>query len=193
MTMAIEKPAATDWDSLSLQEQFIRAMGGAATAVTIVTTNGEHGKLGQTVSAMSSLSSDPMSALVCINRKSPIAEAIEGNGVFAINILGRQHDHVADTFAGRPWPGKDRWDWTCGVWDEAPSTSPKLIDALAVFDCVPDQVIPYGTHNIYIGKVNWVSAEPQDPLVYHKRRYGKPLPVPPSEFADYPGSGPTYL
>src|SRR4051812_9405794 len=51
---------------------FIDAMSRGVTGVTVVTTSGELGDFGQTVSAMCSVSADPPLLLVCINRKSPI-------------------------------------------------------------------------------------------------------------------------
>lgn len=173
-----------------LRDAFIQAMGRAATGVTVVGTGNRTDRFAQTVSAMCSVSADPETLLVCIHRKSPLNEAISRNGYFAVSVLGRQHDHVADTFAGRPWPGKERWDFTCGQWTEMPSGSPVIDDAIASFDCRVRQVVECGTHFIYFGAVTSVGGQPGEPLTYFDRTYCKPEPVPPSEFADYPGSGP---
>src|SRR5436305_1069653 len=116
-------------------ESFVRAMGGAATGVTVVATDGPGGRAAQTVSAMCSVSADPALVLVCLHGRSPVNDAIDTNRAFCVNVLATQHDHVADTFAGRPWPGKERWDFTCGHWDVAPSGAPRVHDAVASFDC----------------------------------------------------------
>jgi len=179
-------PAARPFDP------FIAAMGVVATGVTVVATAGATGRFAQTVSAMCSVSADPRLVLVCINSRSPINEAIHANGVFTVNVLGSQHDHVADTFAGRPWPGKEPWDFSCGEWEPAPSGSPRIIDAVASFDCTIHQVVEAGTHRVYIGLVTNVETHGGDPLIYSAQTYAKPLPVPPSVFDDFPGSGPTY-
>ncbi|MFF5792884.1 flavin reductase family protein [Paeniglutamicibacter sp. NPDC012692] len=173
-----------------LRTLFVEAMGRTATGVTVVGTDGPAGRLAQTVSAMCSVSADPESLLVCVHRKSPLNEAIARHGVFSVSVLGVQHDHVADTFAGRPWPGKERWDFTCGKWVSLPSGSPAVEDALAIFDCSVRQVVECGSHFIYFGNVLHAGGQPGEPLTYHARTYGKPLPVPPSQFDDYPGSGP---
>src|SRR5436190_4986272 len=57
--------------------EFVDAMSRAATGVTVVTSDGIAGRFGQTVSAMCSVSADPPTLLVCINRKSPICDAIQ--------------------------------------------------------------------------------------------------------------------
>jgi flavin reductase len=176
----------------TLRDDFIRAMGRAVTGVTIVGTGTPQERIAQTVSAMCSVTADPETLLVCVNRKSPLNEAITRNGYFSVSVLGRKHDHVADTFAGRPWPGKERWDFTCGDWSDAPSGAPIISDALANFDCQVQQVVESGTHFVYFGRVTAVGGEECEPLTYHSRSYGTHEVVPPSEFEDYPGSGPAH-
>ena len=61
-------------------EDFVAAMGLAATGVSVVTTDGPAGRFGLTVSAVSSVSAEPPLVLVCINRKSPAMAAVEAPG-----------------------------------------------------------------------------------------------------------------
>ena len=81
-------------------------MSHAVSGVHIVTTDGPGGRLGLTVSAMVSLSADPPMLLVCINRRSPICNAILANRCFMVNVLSDRQRHVADTFSGRPQAGE---------------------------------------------------------------------------------------
>ena len=53
-------------------------------AVTIVTTDGEKGRGGFTATAVASVTDDPPTVLVCINKQNQINEIIKDNGVFAI-------------------------------------------------------------------------------------------------------------
>jgi flavin reductase len=177
-------------ETIGLREGFVAAMGKAATGVTVVATDGRAGRVAQTVSAMCSVCADPPTLLVCIHDRSPVNEAVDANGVFAVSVLATHHDHVADTFAGRPWPGKDRWDFTCGRWDAAPSGSPQLTDAIASFDCRPRQTVFAGTHRIYVAEVMSVVSHDGSPLVYVDREYGRPEPVEPSRFPDFPDAHP---
>ncbi|WP_030419154.1 flavin reductase family protein [Streptomyces sp. SCSIO 75703] len=174
------------------KDRFRAAMGAAATGVTVVATGGPLGRFAQTVSAMCSVSEEPPTLLVCVNRRSPLNEAIRAHGTFAVSVLGRQHDHVADTFAGRPWPGKERWDFTCGEWTHAPSGAPRLADAVASFDCAVDTRLTVGTHHIYVGLIHEVTADGGTPLVYSDRRYARPEAVAPSTFPAFPGAGPAH-
>lgn len=192
MSVSAQKPSAPPPPAEKSRDAFIGAMSAVATGVTVVATGGPAGRFAQTVSAMCSVSADPRLVLVCINERSPINDAIRAHQVFTVNVLGSQHDHVADTFAGRPWPGKDPWDFSCGEWEDAPSGAPRIADAVASFDCTVHNVVSAGTHLVYIGQVCDVVSHGGDPLIYTAQTYAKPLPVPPSVFPDYPGSGPTY-
>ncbi|HWN32195.1 MAG TPA: flavin reductase family protein [Pseudonocardia sp.] len=182
---------------------FVEALGRIATGVTVVgSVHPGHpdghpdgradgsGWVAQTVSAMCSVSVQPPLILVCVNRRSPINAVIERSGVFCVSALATQHDHVADTFAGRPWPGKDRWDFTCGHWEAAPSGAPRLTDALAAFDCAVHSVVAAGTHLVYLGAVREVVGGTGAPLVYANRGYAAPSPVSPSRFPEFPDAHP---
>lgn len=173
-----------------LADLFGRAVGTAVTGVTVVATDGPGGRAGQTVSAMCSVSHDPPMVLVCVNGRSPINDLITQNGVFCVNVLAIQHDHVADTFAGRPWAGKDRWDFSCGHWDGAESGSPRVRDAIASFDCTVHESIAAGTHNIFIGRVQAIETHQGTPLVYASHAYSRPEPIEPSVFHEYPDARP---
>nr|WP_269530312.1 flavin reductase [Asaia astilbis] len=50
------------------KEIFRDAMARLASAVTIITTDGENGRHGFTASAVCSVSDDPATLLVCVNR-----------------------------------------------------------------------------------------------------------------------------
>jgi flavin reductase (DIM6/NTAB) family NADH-FMN oxidoreductase RutF len=152
------------------QEHFIAAMGGAATGVSVVTTDGPEGRCGITVSAISSVSADPPLVLACVNRKSPAVKAIEGNRVFAINVLAARNRDFAETFAGRPVNGKP-FDFANHPWDRGETGAPLVSDATAVFECEVDQAYDAGTHRIFIGRVIAARCGDGEPLVYCNRQF----------------------
>ena len=94
---------------------FLTAMSGAVTQVSVVTTNGIAGRFGVTVSAFASVSADPPLVLVCINRRSPVVEAIEENGCFCVNLLDDRQSPVADCFSGRSDP-LTAYNFSCANW-----------------------------------------------------------------------------
>ena len=160
-----------------IRDRFIDGMSRAAASVVLVTTDGEHGKAGVTVSAMSSVSADSAkpSLLVCVHRLSPAAPAILANGVFCVNLLRDSQSWLSDTFAGRlKTETGDKFD--AGDWSTLSTGAPALADGLAAFDCTLRMATLYGTHYILVGEVEEaVVAEHGPALVYANRAYGSPV------------------
>lgn len=173
-----------------LSAAFVEAMGRVATGVAVVGAGGRDRRLAQTVSSMCSVSTEPPLLLVCLHRRSPVNAVIERTRLFCVSALATRHDHVADTFAGRPWPGKERWDFSCGDWEPARSGSPRLADALAAFDCALHSVVEAGSHLVHLGEVRDVVGSAGVPLVYVRRGYARPHPVQPSYFPEFPDAHP---
>lgn len=157
--VVIETPAA-----------FIDAMAAAATAVSIVTTDGEAGRFGITVSAVASVSAEPPLVLACINRRSPAAGAIAGNGRFCINMLNDRQAGLANCFAGRP-DDSESYDFGCAEWFAGATGAPVLDGAVAAFDCLLESAHDAGTHRIVIGRVASAVASAHPPLAYSRRCY----------------------
>lgn len=155
---------------------FVAAMAKAATGVSVVTTDGEAGRFGITVSAVSSVSAEPPMVLVCINRKSPAVAAIAANHRFAVNMLAGHQSGVARTFAGRPDRGFP-YDFSRHAWSEGSTGLPCLAEASARFECLLDSAIDAGTHRIFIGRVVAAAAGTVDPLVYTARDFRRPMPL----------------
>lgn len=158
------------WVPLESAERFIAAMGRAATGVSVVTTDGPVGRYGITVSAISSVSAEPPLVLACINRRSPVVPAIDGNGAMAVNVLAEHQQDIADTFAGRPGAGLP-YDFGCARWRADRTGSPVLVDAVAVFDCALEAAYDAGSHRIFIGRVVEALGGDGGPLVYAQRAY----------------------
>lgn len=173
-------------------QQFRAAISRMATPVTVVTSDGTSGRIGLTVSAMSLVSFDPPIVLVCIGRQSPANQLIQDNGTFRVNVLGRGHDHVSDTFAGRPWPGKEKWDFTCGDWELNAEYGPRLVDAVASVACRVHSVLSVGSHCVYLGEVAAARETDSEPLVYLRGAYCLPVPEPLSTFPEYPDAEPAH-
>ncbi len=86
-----------------LRARFLESMSRVASAVTVVTTDGDGGRFGVTVSSMTSVSADTTrpSLLVSIHHLSPAGEAIRKNRRFCANVLSGNQSFVSDLFSGR--------------------------------------------------------------------------------------------
>lgn len=160
-----------------MRADFIEAMARAGSGVSVVTTDGNGGKYGITVSALAPLSADmpQPTLLVCINQWSPAADAIKANQAFAVNLLTADQATLADIFAGRDatTPNEEA-RFAAARWHTADTGSPILSDGLVAFDCKLYQQTQVGTHYIFIGAVVAIhNPNKGEPLVYAQRSYGR--------------------
>jgi flavin reductase (DIM6/NTAB) family NADH-FMN oxidoreductase RutF len=159
--MALDAPA----------ESFVAAMAAAAFGVSIVTTDGNAGRYGLTVSAVSSVSAEPPLLLACINRKNLVEQAITKNQRFVVNLLSDQQSALAKMFAGRPEQG-EAYDFGAAKWTKEHGM-PVLQGAAANFVCNLESYSDAGTHRIFIGRVIHAMHNGALPLVYSHRTFGK--------------------
>jgi len=154
------------------RDAFLAAMRRAASCVTVVATDGGAGRHGCTVSAMSSVSADPPTLLVCIHRESAVAGAIRANGVFSVSLLGSAHRQVSEVFAGRVRTEIGS-KFACGLWGRLKTGAPVLADAPAAFDCRLADTLEVGSHLVAVGRVVATRADPAaaSPLVYSNQAY----------------------
>jgi len=157
-------------------KSFTNAMRHAVSGVSIVTTDGEYGRFGLTISSMTSVSADPPMLLVCINRSSAAHDAIATNRHFAVNVLTAHQQHVAAAFAGSAALGR-AYEFGSSDWSVTASGLPQLLDPAALFECELESAIEAGTHSIFLGRVVTASGRDIAPLAYSNREYGVPMPL----------------
>jgi len=152
---------------------FTDAMRHIATPVSVITTDGPGGRFGVTVSSVCTASADPPQMLACIHLAGPTPAALRENGVFAVNLLGSRHGHVADSFAGRiaRWRS-DRF--ACDHWDILVTGSPCLQDGLVVLDCRLVSELVISTHVAFVGEVVGLRTAPGLPMLYANQGYSRP-------------------
>jgi cob(II)yrinic acid a,c-diamide reductase len=147
--------------------EFKSAMRHCAGAVALVTVGREDGRrTGLTVTAACSLSDDPPSLLVCVNRNASAHPRIREERCFGVSFLGEEHRPLALTFSGQNGiNGDDRFGF--GRWAMRVTGAPVLEDALVSFDCDLRDELETKTHSVFIGEVRDVSIRSQAwPLVY---------------------------
>lgn len=153
---------------------FTNAMRRAVSGVSIVTTSGDFGRYGLTVSSMTSVSAEPPMLLVCVNKSSVAHDAIAGNRRFAINVLSARQQSLAASFAGSDAFGP-AYDFSSGEWTVSSSGLPQLVTPAAIFECDLDTALAAGTHSIFIGRVTRAYGAEETPLAYSNREYGVPI------------------
>jgi flavin reductase len=151
--------------------RFREAMSLYGAAVHVVTTDGPGGKTGFTATAVSSVSDNPPTLLVCLNRRSAGAPILSMNGVFCVNTLRSEDEAIADTFAGRTGAVLGE-RFNIGEWKKLATGAPALATAIVSCDCRVIEITAMASHNVIFGVVEGVSFGPAaSPLVYHGRSY----------------------
>lgn len=140
-------------------------------AVHVITTDGAGGKAGLTATAVCSVTDEPPTMLVCVNRKGRAVPILAANGVFCVNTLAYNDANLSNVFAGRAGVQvAERFD--AGEWETLKTGAPALSTAIAVCDCRVTEVKVVGTHNVIFGLVEAVMLKPIEPaLVYQGRIY----------------------
>ena len=162
-------------ETKALRSAFVNAMSRVASTVHIVTTDGPDGRVGATVSAMTSVSADtPMpTLLVCLNRAGQLGRQIQASGVFCVNVLSSDQSGLADAFAGRLGQSQDE-RFSSADWVEMVNGAPGLQGAVARLACRVCMTEGVGTHDVIFGAVEEIDlTEEPSALVYASRSYAQ--------------------
>jgi flavin reductase (DIM6/NTAB) family NADH-FMN oxidoreductase RutF len=154
------------------RELYREGMARFAAAVHIVTTDGPAGRAGFTASAACSVTDDPPTLLVCLNRASLLHSIFLENRVFCVNTLAADQRALSELFARHDgMPMQERF--AMPVWEKWKTGAPVLRDALVCFDCRIAEVKELGTHWVLFGEVQEVrtSSSQTSALLYLHRSY----------------------
>lgn len=150
---------------------FIAGMRRLAGGVTIVTARLGDVRAGLTATSVCSLTAEPPRLLACVHRDADAHDLIIASGYFALNVLTRSQQGLADHFGGRDTShGPSRF--AEGHWVAGETGVPLLVGAAASFECRLTETLAASTHTIFIGEVEALqTVEGASGLVYHDRTY----------------------
>jgi flavin reductase len=152
-------------------DTFRSAMSRLGAAVNLITSDGSAGRHGLTASAVCSVSDDPPTILVCINRRSASNGVLKANGVLCVNVLAARHAALSQRFADRSARGAERFSDE-NLWSRLSTGSPVLNDASVALDCRIASVSEVGTHSVFFCEVEAVrTADRVEGLIYFNRAY----------------------
>ncbi len=153
---------------------FRRGMRALPGAVCVIAANGADGApIGLTATSVTSLSADPPSLLVCVNRGAQIAAALSAGAHFSVNLLAAGQQEVAEAFGGqRVAKGVARFAF--GGWYRSENEVPLLSGVNAAFECQVAELHDFATHHVVIGAIHDVRLPDVSApaLIYHDGRYG---------------------
>ena len=154
----------------NLTDTFRQAMRRVAATVNVISICVDGKAMGITATAVSVVSMDPPSLLVCVNQAASVHPKIENVVHFNVNVLHSDQAEIATIFADRKLEAQR----FIKGWDNDCVTPPRLRDAQASILCRRIDHHRFGTHSIFIGLVEDVAMREEiDPLVYLNGRFGR--------------------
>jgi flavin reductase len=156
---------------MSDQQLFRSAMSRLSAAVNIIATDGPAGRCGMTASSVCSVSDDPPTMLVCVNRNARSNAIFRRNGKLSVNILAKGQNDVSNRFASSKLTIDERFGPESD-WFRRTTGAPLLNGALAALDCTVSHIQEVATHSVFFcGVESIVLGEPRQGLVYFDRSY----------------------
>lgn len=156
-------------------DRFLEAMSCLAGTIHVVATVENGAPVGVIATSVCSLSTDPPSLIVCLNKSTSAHDPILRRKAFTVTVLGAGQADVARRFMTE----KGAMRFAHDGWKQEPGRVPVLEAGLASFDCeLVDSHDGY-SHSILIGKVvdldHAPSATNRDCLIWHARKFAQPI------------------
>lgn len=156
--------------------EFRAAMARFPGAVTIVTTIVAGERRGITATAVTSVTADPPSLLVCLNRKTGTCVGVAESGRFNVNLLAGDGGEIAMRFAGAAGvTGPEKF--TLGQWRADATGLPVLEEAVVGFSCRVSECMTAGTHQVFVGQIEAIRFGSGAALVYEQSRFHRLTPL----------------
>ncbi|MBS7662057.1 flavin reductase family protein [Pseudomonas lalucatii] len=161
---------------VDLKAEMLQAMRRLAKSVTIITTSNGNERFAMSATAVDSLSTEPPSLLICVNQTASLHAVLDAGADFCVNILGLEQEELSQLCSG-PIKGEARFQR--GNWRTSEGGIPYLGDAQSAILCRQDGKFSYGTHSIFIGRIQQIHNGAEiSPLVYLDGGYTTTAPAP---------------
>ena len=155
-------------DNLELKKSFLTSMRGITSTVCVISAKVNDLKHAMTATSAISISVEPPTMLVSINKEASIHSLISKNTFFCINFLSQSQEDLAEVcsnseegesrFSNSSWKIKDSF-----IYNE---------QSMSNLFCECTETIDQSTHTIFIGTVLDIINNPnQKPLLYGSGKY----------------------
>lgn len=160
-----------------LAEDFRNCLRTVGASVALIATQIDTARFGMTATAIMSVSMDPPSLVVGVNRAASIYGPLLETGAFAVNYLTGECAALARDFSAAA-PAQR---FSFGTWQDrhlrldglSCSSLPYLAEAQATIYCSVIDVHVFGTHGLILGKVLEIQNRDEgSSLLYCRGRYG---------------------
>ena len=151
-----------------VEKEFLRAMRGITSTVTVVSAKDGENKHAMTATSVVSLSLDPPTMLVCINHEASIHNVMKKGLGFCINILSVGQEDLANICSIKEKEGQrflgGNWSEFDGIPYDEHSQSNMFCNCIKTME--------HTTHTIYFGEIVKVfNQNNSNPLLYKDGNY----------------------
>ena len=151
-----------------LKKTFLDSMRAVTSTVNVISASREGERHAMTATSVTSLSLDPPSMLVCVNKDASIHKILSEGSHFSINILSSSQRELAEVcsnsdegesrFVNKSW--KDQGSYIYNA------------DALSTLFCLKINEVDHTSHTIFIGRVERaINNNELKPLLYGMGEY----------------------
>ena len=159
----------------TLKSPFRDAMASCAAGVHVITTDGQSGRYGITMTAVAPITDEPPTVMLCINRQAGIIPILQANRNLCINTLSENQQDVAEHFAGLTnLSPEERFEYH--IWHRGQTGQLEVEGALThLHGHIIDQH-EIGTHFIFYVRIDEITtAHTDNPALLYFRRQFKSL------------------
>lgn len=161
-------PVSPDTDLMKrVNRQFV-------TGVTVVTAMDDDVPRGLAVNAFASISLDPPTVIVCVQRTSSTHDCLFRAQHLSINILSTDQLDVVTTFSGKSPDKFAEVDWSPGTHG-----SPLLDRSSAQMEVEIRERLQASTHTVFVCRVMEASVSDRTPMVYSAGKFFDAGAMPP--------------
>lgn len=141
----------------ALLDKFKTSMRAAAASISLLTARDAKGDYhGMAVTSWASLSMNPPSMMVAVNQAASVHRIISESRRFCLNLMCNAQDGILEEFSRSDLRHKR---FKADHWRESQLGLPVLRDALSSQVCSVEAAHDYGTHTIFIGRVEEVFVD----------------------------------
>ena len=153
----------------SLQDEFVDAMRFYTATVNVISAQHLGIKQAMTATSVASLSLEPPSMLISVNKEASIHNILGKNRVFCINVLSSTQSDIAKLCSSEE--EKERFEK--GKWlsyEDIPYNADSVINIF----CNCFDLFNQSTHSVFFGEVTKIIKSGDSvPLIYHDGKYIK--------------------
>jgi len=165
MTHSVDTPQA-----FPVSDAYRGGMRLLAAGVCLITASRDNERGGMIATAVTSVSAEPPTLLVCINRSASMFNLIQETGKFCVNVLTKDAIPLVNIFSSA---ARREERFQSGEWITAANGAPVCAEALVAFECRLAQIVDWHSHGIFLGEVTGVVHPRAEaaPLLYMDRRF----------------------